>query len=77
MRDIFTLPKLIRCLLVVMLSRLTQTCILLAVMGTVAMKDYVEAGFIVFLFTIAEWLECRAGHKVPKVYVYNQKICMW
>jgi Cd2+/Zn2+-exporting ATPase len=28
------------------------------------MDDYIEAGTIVFLFTIAEWLESRASHKV-------------
>lgn len=37
---------------------------LLTVIGTIAMSDYLEAGTIVFLFTIAEWLESRASHKV-------------
>lgn len=32
--------------------------------GTLALEDYLEAGTIVFLFTIAEWLESRASHKV-------------
>lgn len=32
--------------------------------GSIALKDYWEAGSIVFLFTIAEWLESRAGSKV-------------
>ncbi|GLT97462.1 hypothetical protein SLE2022_150240 [Rubroshorea leprosula] len=36
---------------------------LIAVIGTIAMNDYTEAGTIVFLFTIAEWLESRASHK--------------
>lgn len=36
----------------------------LTVIGTIAMSDYVEAGTIVFLFTIAEWLESRSRHKV-------------
>ncbi|KAM7267114.1 hypothetical protein ACFE04_009280 [Oxalis oulophora] len=40
---------------------------LIAVTGTIAMKDYVEAGFIVFLFTIAQWLESRASHKATAV----------
>jgi Cd2+/Zn2+-exporting ATPase len=35
-----------------------------AVAGAIALKDYSEAGFIVFLFTTAEWLETRASHKV-------------
>nr|GEX04037.1 putative inactive cadmium/zinc-transporting ATPase HMA3 [Tanacetum cinerariifolium] len=30
-------------------------------------KDYWEAGTIVFLFTTAEWLESRAGHKATAV----------
>ncbi|KAJ0031751.1 hypothetical protein Pint_14048 [Pistacia integerrima] len=38
--------------------------ILIAVIGTIAMNDYTEAGTIIFLFTIAEWLETRASHKV-------------
>lgn len=37
---------------------------LFAVSGAIALKDYSEAGFIVFLFTTAEWLETRASHKV-------------
>uniref|UniRef100_A0A453SPR1 Uncharacterized protein n=1 Tax=Aegilops tauschii subsp. strangulata TaxID=200361 RepID=A0A453SPR1_AEGTS len=37
---------------------------LFAVAGAIALKDYPEAGFIVFLFTIAEWLETRACGKV-------------
>lgn len=37
--------------------------VLVAVIGTVAMRDYLEAGTIVFLFTTAEWLESRASHK--------------
>ncbi|CAD6335571.1 unnamed protein product [Miscanthus lutarioriparius] len=36
---------------------------LIAVSGAIALKDYSEAGFIVFLFTTAEWLETRASHK--------------
>ncbi|KAJ6992716.1 cadmium/zinc-transporting ATPase HMA3-like [Populus alba x Populus x berolinensis] len=31
------------------------------------MDDYIEAGTIVFLFTIAEWLESRASHKANAV----------
>jgi Cd2+/Zn2+-exporting ATPase len=37
---------------------------LIAVSGAIALKDFSEAGFIVFLFTTAEWLETRASHKV-------------
>ncbi|RWW81603.1 hypothetical protein BHE74_00009990 [Ensete ventricosum] len=36
---------------------------LLTVGGAVALRDYSEAAFVVFLFTIAEWLESRASHK--------------
>ncbi|KAL6185354.1 hypothetical protein ACLB2K_041488 [Fragaria x ananassa] len=40
---------------------------IVAVIGTIALHDYLEAGTIVFLFTIAEWLESRAGHKAKAV----------
>ena len=35
-----------------------------AVVGSIALKDYWEAGTIVFLFAIADWLESLASHKV-------------
>ncbi|KAH7544703.1 hypothetical protein FEM48_Zijuj01G0013800 [Ziziphus jujuba var. spinosa] len=41
--------------------------VIVAVIGTIAMNDYLEAGTIVFLFTIAEWLETRASHKANAV----------
>ncbi|RZC86346.1 hypothetical protein C5167_007532 [Papaver somniferum] len=41
--------------------------VLIAVGGTVAMQDYIEAASIVFLFTIAEWLESRASYKATAV----------
>ncbi|XP_077236919.1 cadmium/zinc-transporting ATPase HMA2-like isoform X2 [Tasmannia lanceolata] len=41
--------------------------ILITVGGTIAMRDYTEAASIVFLFTIAEWLESRASHKAATV----------
>ncbi|XP_058068305.1 cadmium/zinc-transporting ATPase HMA3 isoform X2 [Magnolia sinica] len=41
--------------------------VLIAVGGTIALGDYWEAGSIVFLFTIAEWLESRASHKATAV----------
>ncbi|KAL5549364.1 hypothetical protein UlMin_004595 [Ulmus minor] len=37
--------------------------VLLAVGGTLALQDYWEAGTIVFLFSIAQWLESRASYK--------------
>lgn len=40
---------------------------LIAVVGTIVMRDYTEAGTIVFLFTIAEWLESRASQKATAV----------
>ncbi|KAF8400199.1 hypothetical protein HHK36_013495 [Tetracentron sinense] len=40
---------------------------LIAVGGTIALRDYLEAGFIVFLFNIAEWLNSRASRKATAV----------
>lgn len=36
---------------------------LIAVAGSIALGDYVEAGLIVFLFTLADWLESRSTDK--------------
>ncbi|KAI3715261.1 hypothetical protein L6452_22235 [Arctium lappa] len=44
-----------------------NTLMLIAVGGSIFLKDYWEAGTIVFLFTTAEWLESRAGHKATAV----------
>ncbi|PIA43858.1 hypothetical protein AQUCO_01800119v1 [Aquilegia coerulea] len=41
--------------------------VLIAVGGTIGLRDYWEGGTIVFLFTIAEWLESRASHKANAV----------
>jgi len=35
-----------------------------AVGGSIGMGDYLEAGTIVFLFTLADWLESRSTDKV-------------
>ncbi|KAK9064873.1 hypothetical protein SSX86_016255 [Deinandra increscens subsp. villosa] len=40
---------------------------LTAVGGSIFLKDYWEAGTIVFLLTISEWLETRANHKASAV----------
>ncbi|KAL2960834.1 hypothetical protein AAZX31_17G058500 [Glycine max] len=40
---------------------------LIAVIGTISMNHYLEAGTIVFLFSIAQWLESRASHKATAV----------
>uniref|UniRef100_A0A7N0THV7 HMA domain-containing protein n=2 Tax=Kalanchoe fedtschenkoi TaxID=63787 RepID=A0A7N0THV7_KALFE len=40
---------------------------IMAVLGTMLLKDYVEAATIVFLFTIAEWLESRASQQATVV----------
>ncbi|CAK9172451.1 unnamed protein product [Ilex paraguariensis] len=40
---------------------------LIAVAGSIVLHDYWEAGTIVFLFTIAEWLESRASHEANVV----------
>ncbi|KAI3443435.1 hypothetical protein Pfo_000100 [Paulownia fortunei] len=45
----------------------TNILVLIAVSGSIALHDYWEAGTIVFLFTIAEWLESRASHKATAV----------
>ncbi|XP_071717630.1 putative inactive cadmium/zinc-transporting ATPase HMA3 [Rutidosis leptorrhynchoides] len=44
-----------------------NTLMLIAVGGSIFLKDYWEAGTIVFLFTTAEWLESRASHKATAV----------
>ncbi|KAJ9538524.1 hypothetical protein OSB04_031257 [Centaurea solstitialis] len=44
-----------------------NTLMLIAVGGSIFLKDYWEAGTIVFLYTTAEWLESRAGHKATAV----------
>ncbi|KAI3803172.1 hypothetical protein L1987_31321 [Smallanthus sonchifolius] len=44
-----------------------NTLMLIAVAGSIFLKDYWEAGTIVFLFTTAEWLESRASHKATAV----------
>ncbi|KAI3447316.1 hypothetical protein Pfo_003981 [Paulownia fortunei] len=41
--------------------------VLITVSGSIALHDYWEAGTIVFLFTISEWLESRASHKATAV----------
>ncbi|XP_055822565.1 putative inactive cadmium/zinc-transporting ATPase HMA3 isoform X2 [Solanum dulcamara] len=41
--------------------------VLIAVAGSIVLHDYWEAATIVFLFTIAEWLESRASHKAAAV----------
>ncbi|CAK8564103.1 unnamed protein product [Lathyrus sativus] len=41
--------------------------VIIAVIATIAMRDYLEAGTIVFLFSIADWLESRASHKANAV----------
>ncbi|KAK1417484.1 hypothetical protein QVD17_26612 [Tagetes erecta] len=40
---------------------------LIAVGGSIFLKDYWEAGTIVFLLTVSEWLETRASHKATAV----------
>ncbi|CAL1358481.1 unnamed protein product [Linum trigynum] len=41
--------------------------VLIAVVSTMALQDYTEAATVVFLFTIADWLESRASHKAKAV----------
>ncbi|KAJ1393069.1 P-type ATPase [Sesbania bispinosa] len=37
--------------------------VLLSVCGTAALQDFTDGGVIIFLFSIAQWLETRATHK--------------
>ncbi|CDY36489.1 BnaC03g48480D [Brassica napus] len=41
--------------------------VIITVAATLAMQDYMEAAAVVFLFTIAEWLETRASYKATAV----------
>lgn len=41
--------------------------VLVAVGGTIALQDYTDAGIIVFLYNIAQWLESRASEKAMSV----------
>ncbi|CAN6869456.1 unnamed protein product [Brassica oleracea] len=41
--------------------------IIITVAATLAMQDFMEAAAVVFLFTIAEWLETRASYKANAV----------
>ncbi|CAN8257637.1 unnamed protein product [Cochlearia groenlandica] len=41
--------------------------VIITVIATLAMQDYMEAAAVVFLFTIAEWLETRASYKATSV----------
>ncbi|XP_010438218.1 PREDICTED: cadmium/zinc-transporting ATPase HMA2-like [Camelina sativa] len=41
--------------------------VVITVGATVAMRDYTEAAVVVFLFTIAEWLQSRASYKASAV----------
>ncbi|URE37834.1 E1-E2 ATPase [Musa troglodytarum] len=50
-------------LLIAALSHAKFPMFKMEVGGAVALRDYSEAAFVVFLFTIAEWLESRASHK--------------
>ncbi|XP_020527133.1 putative inactive cadmium/zinc-transporting ATPase HMA3 isoform X1 [Amborella trichopoda] len=40
-----------------------NTLVIIAVAGTIALGDYIEAGFIVVLFTSAEWIESLTSYK--------------
>nr|WHB10793.1 cadmium/zinc-transporting ATPase [Nitraria sibirica] len=61
-------PILLKCLASLRNFRIDITFLMLvAVGGSIAMKDYIEAGTIVFLFSTAEWLQSRASHKANAV----------
>ncbi|KAJ3679649.1 hypothetical protein LUZ60_017660 [Juncus effusus] len=56
-------PLLLRSLMAVQRCSLDINILMvIAVGGAVALKNFTEAGFIVFLFTTAEWLETKASH---------------
>ncbi len=46
-----------------------------AVGGAIGLGDYLEAGSIAFLFTLADWLESRSSDKVSKTWSLLSKIC--
>eukprot|EP01018_Ginkgo_biloba_P012432 Gb_30489 [translate_table: standard] len=46
----------------------------IAVCGTIGLGDYLEAGSIVFLFTLAEWLESRSSDKARAAISYVMKL---
>lgn len=50
--------------------------VFVVVCGAVALGDYSEAGFILFLFTTAEWLETLASRKVSclNFFIYSKKM---
>ncbi|CAN0911130.1 Cadmium/zinc-transporting ATPase HMA2 [Linum grandiflorum] len=61
-------PILLKAIASIRNARLdVTTLVLVAVISTVAMKDYTEAATVVFLFTIADWLESRASNKASAV----------
>nr|AID81884.1 heavy metal ATPase transporter 4 [Camelina sativa] len=41
--------------------------VIITVIATLAMQDFMEAAAVVFLFTIADWLETRASYKASSV----------
>ncbi|CAA7022223.1 unnamed protein product [Microthlaspi erraticum] len=41
--------------------------VIITVAATLAMQDYMEAAAVIFLFTIAEWLETRASYNASSV----------
>ena len=43
------------------------------VVGTIGLGDYLEGGSIVFLFTLAEWLESRSSDKVTLILLQSLK----
>ena len=43
------------------------------VAGSIGLRDYLEAGTIVFLFTLAEWLESRSSNKVRLAFIHSSK----
>ncbi|KAK1315978.1 Cadmium/zinc-transporting ATPase HMA2 [Acorus calamus] len=62
-------PILVRSIAALRISLVPEinTLLIIAVGGAIALKDYLEAGSIVFLFTIAEWLESQASSKATSV----------
>jgi Cd2+/Zn2+-exporting ATPase len=41
--------------------------VIITVIATLAMQDFMEAAAVVFLFTISDWLETRASYKATSV----------
>lgn len=47
-----------------------------AVLGAVGLGDYLEGASVVFLFTLAQWLEAKSSDKVKNNNMLKYVICL-